>query len=291
MKKKTKILVAIIGVVALGAAGVGIAGAATRSSGPVTGLQKNGTIATCVRNTDHTLHARQGSTCPAGYKSLTFSAVGPRGATGARGATGPKGATGATGARGAQGPAGPAGNAGAPAILSASGTTQLTGRDDNGHGSPSLWAHDDFTRLATVNRDHAVSASKCGASATACYFYTGSLTDNGTFATISGAKSPNAGVSISGMLHGAFSGVVGVEFFADASPTTAPPNSAGNGVSTTDWVKQFFAAGTHFGSISLPNYTFTYGPTSTCQMWVDSSSNGDGTATGAGDITGVNACA
>jgi len=305
MQNKTRLLTAGLSVLALSATGLGIATAATHSSGPSTGLASNGTITVCVANSDHVVRARQGSTCPRDTKTLTFSQqgpAGPRGATGPRGLAGPagpRGLTGPAGPRGLTGPAGPAGTGstgptgpvGASPVLSATATTQLTGRDDNGHGTPQLWAHDTFTRAATITSDHSVPASKCGASATTCRFFTGTLNDVGTFATIAGAKSPNAGVSISGTLTGAFTGVVGVEFYADATPNASlVPTTAGNGTSTTDWVKQFFAPGAHFGTVSLTNYTFQYGPTHTCELWIDSSSNADGTTASAGDITGVNTC-
>ena len=207
------------------------------------------------------------------------------------GPTGPAGPAGPSGPAGPAGPAGPTGPVG-PSVLTVTGTTSLTNRNDSGnHGD---WATDTVSRTISVTRNGAVEASKCGASATSCWLYTGSLQDNGTFMTKAGAKSPNAGVDINGTVTGSIIGGSKVEFYADSDHPDAAllqPTYDGNTVSTTTFVEQFFPAGTNFSTPNLVNWSWTYGPTATCEKWVDAYNNGDGGQAGDGDITGVNQCA
>jgi hypothetical protein len=70
-----------------------------------------GTIRACAHQGTHVLYTGK---CKKGDKKLSWSQVGPRGATGATGAPGPRGATGAIGATGASGTPGAPGGAGAP---------------------------------------------------------------------------------------------------------------------------------------------------------------------------------
>lgn len=203
--------------------------------------------------------------------------------------TGAKGATGATGAQGIQGVAGPAGPAGPPgaagtsAVLTLSHDTSLTNREDSGnHGN---WAVDTITRSATLTRDHAVSASKCGGTA-ACYFFKGSVVDTGSFISITGANSPEAGTAIPGThVTGTISGSSTFEFYANGVPDASlvPAALSGNGQSTATWFRQFFPDGTAFVGETEPVWGWTYQDT-LCEKWVNKSS-GD-----TGDIAGVNAC-
>lgn len=279
MRKKLAIALATL-VVAAGLGGGGAyASVRAAAPAPVTGLQSNGTIAVCVRTADHVLHARQGKTCPAGYKALTFSQTGK---TGAKGATGARGATGAKGATGARGPAGPAG---AAATVSVSASTQVTDRSDSGNAG--TWAKDAFTRTVTITRDHAAPASSCGASSGTCWFYVGTIADAGTFKTVASAKSPQAGADIAGIVAGSLSGGSHVEFYASSnSPSSigVPSSAAGNGVATSDWVAQFFPSSAAVAGVSLTDWSWTYGGANTCEQWVNASSGNTG------DIKGVNAC-
>lgn len=227
--------------------------------------------------------------CGAGHQ-LDVIWMGPLPTT--TGPAGPKGATGATGATGAQGvpgPAGPAGASGTPgasAVITVNASTALSARTDSGtHGD---WATDAFTRTAAITRQHASTASKCGAGATECWFYTGTITDSGSFLTVTGANSPEAGDVIAGThIAGTFTGGSSFEFYASSdSPDSSlvPATLSGNGQSTSTWMRQFFAGGTHFAGEGEPKWAWTYAAPSTCETWVD------GSAGDTGDIKGVNAC-
>jgi hypothetical protein len=191
------------------------------------------------------------------------------------------------------GPQGPAG----PATLSVTATTAVSNRDDSGgHGN---WALDTFTRVVTVTRHSAVDVSHCGQGAVICYYYTASLADNGTFATVAGALSPNAGTAISGSVQGSMTGGSKIEFYAgsadgswDGAPsaTAVPATVTGDTPATTTWVEQFFPSSTVFTSPQLLNWSWTYSAPNTCEQWVDAYNNGDGAQPADGDITGVNAC-
>ncbi|HVX43511.1 MAG TPA: hypothetical protein VHC49_06485 [Mycobacteriales bacterium] len=186
-----------------------------------------------------------------------------------------------------------AGKAAAP--ITASGSTHVTDWAEN--GSPS-WAVDNFTRNADVKQGARVDAAKCGAGATECYFYSGTLTDNGTFLANAGAPTPagnDGSATISNVVSGAMSGVAKVEFYADQAPTVDLPVSqdgrapSGPLGSTTNWVEAMFPAGTHFGAPHLTGYDWSY--TSDCEMWTEHYVESTGQPeTQTGNITG-NACA
>lgn len=214
-------------------------------------------------------------TCPKGTMLVWWNQTGPQGL---KGDTGP------------QGPAG-------PSDLSVTATTAVNNRDDSGnHGN---WATDAFTRVVTVTRHEAAAVSNCGGGATICYYYTASLADNGSFVTQTGAHSPNAGALISGTVQGTMTGGSKIEFYAgstdgswDGSPSAVgvPATVSGDTPHTSDWVKAFFSGSTTFSSSQLLNWSWTYNAPNTCEQWVDAYNNTDGTGTGAGDITGTNAC-
>lgn len=227
--------------------------------------------------------------CASGQVKYTWNQTGPQGPAGpagAKGATGPAGPKGATGATGPQGP--PGKNAG-PVTVSAS--TSVSGRDDSGNNGN--WATDAMVRDITVTRHSAVAVANCGGGVTECWYYTAQLTDSGTFQTDPGAKSPNAGVTISGTVDGTFTGGSAIEFYASSgtpSAATVPATLTGDSPSTTDWVEQLFPSGTAFSTPSLLDWSWSYSAPATCENWVDAYSNGDGGQAGDGDITGTNAC-
>jgi hypothetical protein len=190
--------------------------------------------------------------------------------------------------------AGVAASGTAQAASNATATTSFTGYPVGGnHGT---WANANFSRTATVTFVSVdPTLSDCGANATTCFEYSGSIGDGGTFTAVSGAKSPQAGVSITGTPSGTFGGSLSVTFFSssDVATTTGVPASVtGAGkVSATDWVEQFFAAGTTFGSGPKVNSSgYAYATSGTCENWVNTSSNGGGSTSADGDITGVNHC-
>ncbi len=182
----------------------------------------------------------------------------------------------------------------ANAAASASATTAFTAHADSGnHGN---WANDDFTRVATVTYVSVdPTLADCGSAAKACFIYQGTIGDTGSFTVISGAKSPQAGVTVTGTPSGPFKGGAEVKFFSSsdvASAAGVPTNVTGAGpVSTTNWVEQFFPKGTTFGAgPTLSNWGWAYSSAGTCENWLDSVSNSSGSLPADGDITGVNHC-
>jgi Ricin-type beta-trefoil lectin domain len=184
------------------------------------------------------------------------------------------------------GPASAAGNVTA--------TTTFHAHPDSGnHGT---WADDDFTRTAIltyVGIDPTLT--NCGATATTCFDWIAIISDTGTFYAISGASSPQAGVTETGSPSGPFEGGSKVTFYASstsASATGVPTTITGAGpVSVTDWVEQFFPTGTTFGAgPTLTNWSWAYSSSATCENWVDSISNSSGSLPADGDITGVDKC-
>lgn len=291
IKMRTPVAIAGVALAAAALSGGGVALANVASST----TQPAGTVYACVKSTGALdlleIHAPLPHACPKGDSLWKWNVQGPAGPKGATGATGAKGATGATGPAGPAGPAGPQGPPGTFTPVTATGTTSVSGRDDSGNNGN--WAKDAFTRTVTVVRHSAVPASDCGATATKCWFYTGSIADNGTFVTDSGAKSPNAGTTINGTVAGTFTGGSDVEFYASSDTPSVSGVSGtltGDSPSTTAWVEQFFPSGTVFTTPNLTNWSWTYVAPNTCEKWVDAYNNGGGKGSGDGDITGVNAC-
>jgi hypothetical protein len=183
-------------------------------------------------------------------------------------------------------------------------TTSVTGHPDGG-AQGNNWANDNFTRTATIHRVNQVSVSDCPGSGTGkCWFYTGTLSDSGTFATIAGQLAPRAG-TLDQALSGAFSGgTKTIDFWSSWEnpnkadvPKTATGAATGRGT-TTDWVEQFFGAGAVFNSTANPGapdlgnwswkYTMGFGSNAACPndayQWIDSASNGGGNKPGDGNI-------
>ncbi len=295
MNQRVKIGAIIGGVVAVVALAGGTAYAVSAASG--TGLQSNGTIEACVDNSSHTLHAKTSGHCPSGSTELDWNqkgaagAKGATGATGAKGAIGAHGATGATGATGPAGPAGPEGPPGAPAILTVSAQTSVSDRQDSGNHDD--WAVDAFIRTVSITRHSAVDVSDCGSGAVDCWFYTGSLTDSGSFSTIGGASSPNAGDPIHGAVTGTMTGGSEIQFYASSNAPSAagvPATMSGNSLATSGWATLFFPNSAVVTPLTLKNWSWTYSAPNTCETWVDAFDNGGGSGASAGDVQGVNAC-
>jgi hypothetical protein len=284
--------------VAVALTGGGVAIAATSvSPPPMANIIPPGTLHGCVsgstRVMEHVFESNtSGTTCPAGSFLVYWSVTGPKGATGA---TGAKGATGATGATGPQGPQGPAGTSATP--VTATATTSITGDQDSGaHGD---WATDTLTRSMTVTKHGAAAVADCGGNATngitSCYYYTAAMTDTGSFITLAGAKSPQAGADINGTLAGSVSGGSDYEFYAtSASPSAADVpatlDASVNGTDSSNWPARFFSSDTKFGGMNEENWVYTYTAPTTCEQWVDAYNNGGGSQAADGDIAGVNAC-
>lgn len=236
-----------------------------------------GAVAGQQRMIDHVYITAQGfsnaGNCPGGQFAVAWNAQGPAGLTGAAG------------------PAGPQGPAGTFTPVTATADTSVSNRDDSGNNGN--WATDAFTRTVTVTRHSASPAGNCGAAAAKCWFYTAALADTGTFTTDTGAKSPNAGTVINGVVDGTFTGGSDIEFYASSdtpSAASVPGTVSGDMPSTTNWAAQFFPAGTVFSTPNLTDWSWTYVAPKTCEKWTDAVGNGDGHLSGDGDITGTNAC-
>lgn len=194
----------------------------------------------------------------------------------------------------------------APAPSTVTAQTSITNWPENGG-----WANDNFTRSAAVTLESQVSAADCGATAASCYLYSETLADNGTFAPVDGAATPNGtgGTINAGNITGTtFNGGGKLEFYASSpspSPAGVPGTADGSAKpsSTTDWYKLFFPAGTQFGltgAFEAPwitydwfytaslNYTVSSTAVSCSQQWNDGINPGDdGQSASDGNITGT----
>lgn len=193
--------------------------------------------------------------------------------------------TGEQGPAGPAGPAGPQGPKGDSAIVSVTAMTSLTNRPDSGlHGT---WALDNLVRQFSITRASAVPAANCGPTATKCWFYTGSLADSGTFASVAGADSPQAGTPITGTVTGSVTGAAKLEFYATSDapdPALVDATVSGAAHPTAQWAKMFFAAGTTVTDADLKDWGWDYTDPELCNHWVNAK------AGNTGDITSVNAC-
>lgn len=178
-------------------------------------------------------------------------------------------------------------------VTSSTASTTLHQRPDSGFGG-NTWAEDNLVRVSSAtNTGPDFTLTDCGAAATSCFTYTGEISDTGTAFAKTGAISPGAqAIPIKGTPKAAVVGGSDVTFHASAaSPdsTLVPTAFTGDGpVSTTDWVEQFFPAGTTFGADPvLTNWSWKYTDTADCQTWTDAFNilKGD-----SGDITGVGQC-
>jgi hypothetical protein len=202
-------------------------------------------------------------------------------------AKGPKGAICYTIAKGTQGPAGPAG---ASAVVTVSGTTNVTAWPES-----SGWANDAFTRTLTLTRDHQVDNSNCNG-APECFEYFGTLVDNGSFTTVDGKTGPNGTDTISGVHVGTMQGVAKFSFYSDSgAPNGALVPAAASGASkpatTSTWYTLALPASAHVFGGKLTAYSWTYNSAATCEQWVDAINPGDdGQSAADGNILGISKC-
>jgi hypothetical protein len=179
------------------------------------------------------------------------------------------------------------------------GTTVVSNHQDNGHGSPSLWAYDDFNRTLTVSL---AAGSTCGSmvgvgfDAAVDNCFTAHIADNGHFNAIRGAGTPNGtGGQISNSVTGSMAGTYDLILYAPSAdalttaniPSSTNDNYAAPHTTTTNWPTLAFTTATGVVESGGP-YSWTY--TSACEKWVDSSANSDGALAGDGNITGANTC-
>lgn len=187
--------------------------------------------------------------------------------------------------------------------VTAKATTHIINHPDGGHGNPAIWAEDTINRTVTIKLMGSADPSNCGGGVTHCYYYTGTLSDNGTFAAVVGAGAPNqsghwaGSTEVRPQARGTMIGGAPEAFYASSNHPDAAlvdhfldnHNTSATGDETTSaWVEQFFPAGTHFGSVGLPTYKWTYTTTNLphTQQWVDSSGNNDGNNPQDGNIIG-----
>ncbi len=178
--------------------------------------------------------------------------------------------------------------------VTATAVTKVSNHSDSGYndGDDGGWAVDTFTRTATITLVGAdPTLTDCGDTATTCYAYTGTITDTGTAAAITGKASPGAqDVPIKGSPVATMNGKATVTFDASSNTpnaTLVPKTMTGNSESTTDWVQQFFPDGVTGKEPTLTAWKWTYADSADCQTWVDELG---GTAATSGDITGVDVC-
>jgi hypothetical protein len=209
---------AALGVVALGGGAVAVAASAPAAKGQV--------FTACVGPGHKVEFLYAGAhRCARGQTAYTWNQEGPRGPAG---------------------PPGPQGPAGASGEVSVTATTTVTNWPEN-----SGWALDNFTRMVTVIRQHAAASSHCGGTPT-CWFYTESLSDNGSFTTEPGATAPNGSnpVKIDGIVAGTIVGGGSLEFYASSgSPSAArvPTTTSGDSKpsTTTNWYQDDLQVGLH----------------------------------------------
>lgn len=188
---------------------------------------------------------------------------------------------------------------GASAATTTTAVTHLTQRPDSGFGGNN-WALDNLTRTVTISETGTdATLANCGASATTCYAFQGTITDAGTAYGTDGQVSPGAqAVAIKNSPSAAVTGSGLVTFDAssnapEASLMPATLSGSGNAEQTTsDWVDQLFPAGTTFDSGLASGSDFTgwswkYNDTRDCQQWTDAY-NVDQSMSG--DITGADNC-
>jgi hypothetical protein len=227
----------------------------------------------------------EGDRGPAGPKGAA-GATGPAGAPGAKGDTGATGATGPQGPQGPQGPAGPTGATGAQgpagesAMQTLTASTQVTQWVENGG-----WATDAYTRNLSLTRQYQVPSTACKGTPV-CWFYTGTISDDGTFVAVDGHASPNTSFSttISGAVTGTMVGAGSFEFYAssgDIDASRVPTTQVGKtgGVTTANWGRLAFPSGTTFinssGTSPLTAYKWIYSAGCPAQTWTDQINPGD----------------
>lgn len=183
-----------------------------------------------------------------------------------------------------------AASANAAPLPTATATTHLTQRPDSGDAG-NTWALDNLERT--------VSVTLVGPSATpGMYDFTGTITDTGTAAAITGATSPGtSAIPVQGSPVAKVQGSGTYTFQASTDTVNASlvPKSIAEGGAlptgdevTSDWPEYFFSNTTTFADVNLANWSWTYTDSRDCQTWIDAETYPAGTVQG--DITGVDQC-
>lgn len=214
--------------------GLGVAYGAVTTGPSTTGQQADGGIFACVNQKTKAYTARTTSRCPAGTVQLAWYGT-------------------------------------VSASRTKTAVTKLSNRADSGVKG-NTWATDTILRTAGVQRVAQVPASNCGATVARCFFYTGTITDDGTFVTKAG-DSPQGTATIPAGLEGTLHGTAGIEFYSAApsqkTGAVPAPTQVGNDIATSDWFKQFFPDGTDFSSANLTGWSWTYTTTSGPTSWTN----------------------
>jgi LPXTG-motif cell wall-anchored protein len=165
-------------------------------------------------------------------------------------------------------------------------STHLVNRSDGGHGN-GTWAVDDIQRVVTFTRVQAKTPQVADDE----WSYHAQVKDTGTFVTNGGATlSPNKGAPLVAGVHGKLTGSFSADFnstacFANFDPKL-PATVSGDNPKTSQWI--VLAWGGKM-DLTTPDATQQYEwQYDTCsESWLDAYNNKDGTAAGAGDITGL----
>jgi hypothetical protein len=174
-------------------------------------------------------------------------------------------------------------------------TTSITNHPDGG-GSGQPWAIDTFTRTLTIKE-----TGHTGSGSSRVYNYTATVSDTGTFKTISGALTPNQGTpytgkTIKGVVQGTMTGGASYSFTATSLPTRGrnlgvPTHESGNPTSgspqsTSFWFEQAFPATsiTFHGGIGTYSWTYRTGSGGCTQD--NGKGNGNGRGKGQGNGNG-----
>jgi hypothetical protein len=201
-----------------------------------------------------------------------------------------------------------------PVAESRTVVTTLVNHTDNGYGTPSAWAVDNFTRTVEITggpnyvlpeqptalaaeAEEATAERKQNPQIDVCdltrrfhltWSYHAEVTDEGTFVTKGGStNSPNAGLPVVAGMNGTMVGSFTADFTApahfctfDAKDLQGQEISSNTGPKTSAWVESLFKHGFKGSSIN-DDWTRTY--TTCTEQWTDAA---DGPETGTGDITG-----
>ena len=182
-----------------------------------------------------------------------------------------------------------------PASVTATAYTWVTNPAVPGNGG--TWATDSVLRTATISGGYRVPSSYCGQShglPAACYAYTATLRDKGTFRSYRHALTPNQdrpGRRIFGIVDGSVYGTASFRtFYANATPNASlvPRWSYSGFNAAATWPELFFPHGTSFSGLNINPWSVTYSARTACgpQHWTDASYNGHGNFPWDGNITG-----
>ena len=151
--------------------------------------------------------------------------------------------------------------------VTAKATSHIVHHPDGGHGNPAIWAEDTINRTVTIKLMGSADPSNCGGGVTHCYYYTGTLSDNGTFAAVVRAGAPNQSGHWAGSTGSAAAGpghddrrrTGGVLRQLQPpgrrarGPLPRHHNTSATGDETTSaWVEQFFPASTRWARWACP---------------------------------------